>query len=84
VPSFLTVYPNPAHGIVTVKLNNPVSGKLNITVTDMNGKKVLQQSQEGNYLNYIKVNTNALKNGTYVIELTGEDINFNSIVVIAN
>jgi hypothetical protein len=79
-----TVYPNPAHGIVTLKLNDPVSGKLNITVTDMNGKKVLQQSQEGNYLNYIKVNTSALKNGTYVIALTGEDINFNSIVVIAN
>ncbi|HYK46231.1 MAG TPA: T9SS type A sorting domain-containing protein, partial [Parafilimonas sp.] len=78
------LYPNPAHGIVTVKLNNAVSGKLNITVTDMNGKKVLQQSAEGNYLNYIKVNTSALKNGTYVITLTGEDINFNSIVVIAN
>ena len=79
-----TVYPNPAHGITTIKLANAVTGHIEITVTDMHGNKIMQQSLQGNYLNYIRLNLSAVKNGTYIITVTANNVHQNASLIIAN
>lgn len=78
-----TIYPNPASQAVNIKLANALSGKAVVTITDMNGNKVLQKDISGSYLNFIKVDVNTLKNGTYIISITADNFNEKRSLIIA-
>ncbi|MEP6684750.1 MAG: T9SS type A sorting domain-containing protein, partial [Parafilimonas sp.] len=79
-----TVYPNPARSSVTLKFPNALSGSVIITITDMNGSKVLQQSVRGDYLNYIKLNITTLKSGNYIITINATNYHQTTALVVAN
>jgi len=66
----VAVYPNPATGIINLRLLNDNAGKWFVNVYDMNGKKVLPtlnvDKPAGSYS--VQIDVSALKPGTYVIQ----------------
>jgi len=68
--STLEVYPNPAHGVVTIA-NLNVEGNATITLVDVQGKVVYTTAitnVNGNY----ELDLSGFENGVYIIEITSE------------
>ena len=78
-----TIYPNPASQTANIKFANAFSGKLVITITDMNGNKVLQKDVSGDYSNFIKLDVNKLKSGSYIISINSDNFNGKQSLIIA-
>ena len=78
-----SIYPNPASQTANVQFANAFNGKLVITITDINGNKVLQKDLSGNHLNFIKLDVNTLKSGSYIISVTGDNFNGKQSLIIA-
>jgi hypothetical protein len=83
VSKSLAIYPNPASQNANIKFANAISGKAVLTITDMNGNKVLQKDLNGNHLNFIKLDVNMLKNGSYIVTVSGDDFSTKGTLVIA-
>ena len=67
-PDAITVYPNPASNQLQIRwLNNGATGHL--TLTDLLGRTVLQQSQTGEVT---ELNVSELQAGTYLLTLQAE------------
>lgn len=63
------IYPNPVKNSLNVSLESPAAGKVQITITDLNGKKMyenLRPLSDGN--NSLLVNVAMLPAGNYVIK----------------
>jgi len=73
------IYPNPANGLVNVRINNYV-GKINFQIVDINGRVVL--SQTATDFNIEKsINISALQSGVYVLKVTGNDLNYSQKLI---
>ena len=67
----IDVSPNPAKNSVVIRFQKQVSGKINYTLRDIHGKKLLQQSfqqSEGTITKTIDISR--MPPGTYILELT--------------
>ncbi|MFM6924859.1 MAG: T9SS type A sorting domain-containing protein [Ferruginibacter sp.] len=67
------IFPNPAHGVANVNLNNLPLNNNNIAVFDLTGKAVINLS--GITGNTVKLNIAALQAGTYFVKVSTEDGN---------
>lgn len=68
--TYFTIYPNPVHGILTIKLVAAVTEKTMIELFDMAGRRVaaqVVQIKKGEQ--QIAFNTTGLLNGTYVLKI---------------
>ncbi len=64
-----SIYPNPAKNLLNIVLTAPVTEDVTLVVTDVAGKRVMQQSSKllsGD--NNLKVNVSRLLSGTYMIK----------------
>ena len=77
----LDIYPNPAHGVVTINLTNLPLYNNALTVTDMAGAIVInKQSLNGSA---IKLNVDNLQPGTYMVKVvTAEGIVAQSKIMV--
>lgn len=66
--SLFTLYPNPASTSVQLQFNKPLTGKVNIEVSDATGKVVLKEVTEGNAA--FTLSTSRLYPGTYAMKAT--------------
>ncbi|RYE22798.1 MAG: choice-of-anchor D domain-containing protein [Sphingobacteriales bacterium] len=70
----IKLYPNPTGNEATVSINLKKSEKVNITVYDVQGRKVMaaidQTLNSGEQA--IKLNTSSLQNGIYFVQIAGE------------
>lgn len=65
----LTVYPNPAQNNVTIEFDVPSTEKVEMQITDMNGKLIYSESLSGT-TNYKKVlSTEQIPNGIYLLDV---------------
>lgn len=71
VTSAVSVSPNPATGIVTVRAEG-IEGRVNVEIVDLNGRTVMQQ--QGNAASY-RFDVSNLAAGAYFVRLTGENTN---------
>ncbi len=67
--SYYTVYPNPVHGILNVKVTTTVSEKTTVEIYDMTGRRMIAKpvtlaAGEQN----LQLDMSSLKNGTYVLK----------------
>ena len=60
-----TISPNPAKSFASISFNQPI-GDATITITNLNGKTLLEQSLKGTRSSYA-INTQSLSNGMYVV-----------------
>lgn len=73
------VYPNPTNGTLNIRINQFV-GKVNIQLVDINGRTVLNQTDD--QFNIEKaLNINSLQAGVYVLKLSGNDLNYSQKVI---
>ncbi len=69
----LNMYPNPAGGSTTLRVNTPAQGNYKITLTDMAGKTIKRQNGSVTVgLNVLPFNTQGLAKGIYLV--TYEDL----------
>jgi hypothetical protein len=79
----ISLAPNPASTRLNLSVNQPVSGKLQFTLTTMTGQQVWATTLAGNSSNTI-VNLPALTKGVYVATITnskGEKLFTNKVVI---
>jgi hypothetical protein len=67
----LVAYPNPSNGQISLKIENVIGGKFDLSITDMQGKSIDQQSinlESGTTV--VKMNPVGLKSGVYLLQFT--------------
>lgn len=70
----LSIFPNPTHGIVTLKLLSPSDGTYTIRIMDTAGKIVssLENISHDSILSGKELNMSTLESGLYVVEISSE------------
>ena len=63
-----TIHPNPATHFIQLQMNKNVVGNVTIQIADITGKLVLQEKQNINN-SVVKIETNTLQNGTYLVTM---------------
>ena len=81
--SAISVYPNPVKSNnATIFIKNIKSGKVNISLYDINGKLVFEKNYEiENDGSLIDIDLNNFENGTYILNIIGGTINFKTKIV---
>ena len=67
----LSIYPNPAKDRVIINMNNPAETKSDLTIFNMNGQKLYQQSFNGNHT---EVDLKGWAKGIYFIKIENENL----------
>lgn len=74
------IYPNPTSGILNVRVNQ-FSGKLSISVIDINGREVFNQADKD--FNIEKtINLSMLEKGMYIIKLNSASLNYTEKIIV--
>lgn len=69
----VSVYPNPVHNFINVKISSPVSGKMQVSVIDMQGKIVYRGTQNLNAgLSQMSIPVNGWPAQTYMIKINDQ------------
>jgi hypothetical protein len=80
--ALVSIYPNPASGNLSIRLNKALDDKARVFITDINGKVVLQKDVE-TLENLININVSVLDNGFYFLQLKNNSINITRKISIA-
>ncbi|RCH55293.1 hypothetical protein DJ568_08910 [Mucilaginibacter hurinus] len=80
----LTIYPNPATAYSNVQYNLPSQSDVEVEVFDKNGKQVraYQVKSQGAGINRVKINTDGLATGIYLINVKALDFNKTGKLII--
>ncbi len=82
--SNIEVYPNPFNTYTTVTFNIPKSGKVKISLLDINGK-LIREIKENYYqsgINQENINADGLKQGVYIIKLEADNNTYYNKVIL--
>ncbi len=71
------LYPNPNRGIVNIDFNGEVNG--NLSIFSLDGKTIL--NKELNNKNRVRLDLTGVSEGTYLIELSDDNGNFNNRII---
>ena len=74
----LSIYPNPTQTEVSISTRKNL-GTVTVTLIDINGRVVLEMRQE--LFNVITVNTGQLQSGLYILNIKGDNFNFNEKII---
>ncbi|MFT6126027.1 MAG: hypothetical protein ACJAVA_000486 [Flavobacteriaceae bacterium] len=73
------IYPNPSKGIVNIQSRLDL-GNADISVFDINGRKVFNQNVE--IQNVVSINTENLSTGIYILQINGENYSHTTKLII--
>jgi extracellular elastinolytic metalloproteinase len=73
------VYPNPANGMVNVRINQFV-GKVNFQIIDLNGRTVYNQTDE-NFNVEKALNLSSFQSGVYILKIVGDNLNYSQKLI---
>ncbi|MCD4746385.1 MAG: T9SS type A sorting domain-containing protein [Bacteroidales bacterium] len=79
-PNFLRIYPNPFSDKTTIEFNNPNQLNYKLSVFSITGNKVLEI--ENIIINKIEIEKGNLSKGIYIVELKGEKVFNNKMIII--
>ena len=80
VDDMIRVYPNPANGLVTVRINQ-FSGKLNLQVVDMNGR-VVYSALNSDFNIEKTLDLRHLQSGMYIVKVNGDSLNYTHKIIM--
>jgi len=83
VDHYIYVYPNPSSGEIYIRAQ-ALSQNTNISILDVNGKRVLNQTISSLSQSEIKLDISGIENGVYFIQIIGDSIIANERVIIQN
>ncbi|WP_178987056.1 reprolysin-like metallopeptidase [Winogradskyella schleiferi] len=64
-----TIYPNPNNGTFNISMRNPQSNKIDITVYDVNGRRIFEAHYDSAQIFEEQINLNQVQSGMYLIEV---------------
>lgn len=67
--SFFEVFPNPNEGTFNIKLDALTSGMANISIYDLSGKSVYQQTTSTQSGEVVTINRSGIQAGVYILEM---------------
>jgi hypothetical protein len=70
-PEFFTIYPNPAKDRLTVSFPEEITGEMNITVSDLSGKLLMQSSAPIKF-GRINLNVSEIPAGMYFLQVNNQ------------
>jgi extracellular elastinolytic metalloproteinase len=76
----IKVFPNPSNGLLNIAIAK-YSGKLNVELYDMNGRKVFNQNMN-DFSSEKAINLHSLQSGIYLLRLEGEDLSFSRKIIL--
>lgn len=76
----IRIYPNPTSGLLNVRVNQ-FSGKLSITVIDINGREVFAQKDQDFSIEKT-INLSSLEKGMYIIKLNNASLNYTEKIIV--
>ncbi len=72
----LAIFPNPSSGSGIIRLNNSISGMVELKLTDVTGKEVYSGPQQiDGFINEIPFDFSQFTAGTYFIQLKSASMN---------
>lgn len=80
--SFLRVFPNPASSRVSISGLDRLSGKLNVRISDMQGRIVYDSDRSASAGARMDIETSALSEGNYLLQLTGDGFFYHQQLLI--
>lgn len=72
------VYPNPVNDVLYIKTSKNF-GEVTVTVTDINGRRVL--SKQTQLSGQIEINISNLQTGIYILNINGDSLNANNKII---
>ena len=78
----ITVYPNPAAGVLNIRTDKASAGNADIILTDVTGRDVLRTTTELNVTTGNTLNLNGIKDGIYLITIKSDKVFYSSKLVI--
>ncbi len=69
----LMVYPNPATSEIVVVAGSGVNGEIRLEIYDLSGRMIYSSSDKADGINGIRIGTNDMEKGTYLIRLETSD-----------
>jgi hypothetical protein len=76
----MRIFPNPSNGEITVRINN-FAGNVDVKVVDSNGRLVYKTVKQ-EFNNEKTFNLSQLNSGIYIVEITGEGLNYTEKIII--
>jgi len=73
--NIISIYPNPLTSVVFVKVNSEITGNIGLNIFDLSGRKVYTDTIPAKEI--IQLNLSSLPGGTYILKLTGSNIQAN-------
>jgi hypothetical protein len=73
-------YPNPFFDTINFQFSNPISSPVKITLFDITGKIVLQQTRLTN-ITLITISNIQLPSGTYIVHLSADKLNYYTKII---
>lgn len=73
VDGSVSLFPNPANGLVTLQINTPVATEIAIEIFSMEGRLLVQQRVNSTGQIILPVDISQLANGVYSVRVTGEN-----------
>lgn len=79
-----SIFPQPNYGEFTIALNDAViTGNIYVSILDLNGRIVFAKEYDKN--NMLKVETNTLQNGVYILKINiGEEESYQKLIIDQN
>ncbi len=77
-----SVYPNPASDVIQLKFNSNNNTTVQIVITDLVGKTLINKACAAN-IGVVKISTNNLTNGTYLVKAIVEGEQYMQKIVVA-
>jgi photosystem II stability/assembly factor-like uncharacterized protein len=79
----LNVYPNPAENTVYIQLKEKLTLALQLTITDLVGKKVLEKEfQPASGIKTVPFDVSSLQNGIYILRIADKESTFTKKLII--
>ncbi|HEX9979990.1 MAG TPA: T9SS-dependent M36 family metallopeptidase [Flavobacterium sp.] len=76
----IRVYPNPSNGMITIRINQ-FSGKVNMNIVDINGRKVYSTVNE-DFNTEKNIDLGHLQSGMYILNISGDALNYTQKIIL--
>ncbi|WP_179021239.1 reprolysin-like metallopeptidase [Winogradskyella forsetii] len=63
------IYPNPNNGTFNISMRHPQSNKIDITVYDINGRRIFEEQYDSAQILEQQINLNQVQSGMYLVEV---------------
>jgi len=81
-PSYVTLYPNPAHDNLIIGFTHEIQGKVTVRIIDLMGREIYNQSFDNSNKEKLVISVPRMNSGLYIANVSGENFDYSSKLII--